>query len=224
MKIETYTNSPLKTPYAPTWNFSLGSEELPINVENLSKTCLEKEREIKKLPLARKNDGKYTDGFTGLGKNSTTARFSQYNVLEWNTPETNSLKNHAKRCIRYYNDMLGNPTPEHLWVRCWVNILRFGQRINPHMHTVKANSYLSGHFTIQCRNTSTCYINPVNVLNDPEVIENKNHPGEFTIFPSCVPHYTTRHYSFIPRITLAMDFSMLFPFEMEDRRKNWVLL
>ena len=43
MKIETYTNSPLKTPYAPTWNFSLGSEELPINVENLSKTCMGKE-------------------------------------------------------------------------------------------------------------------------------------------------------------------------------------
>ena len=220
MKIETYTNSPLKTPYAPTWNFSLGSEELPINVEDLSKTCLEKEREIKKLPLARKNDGKYTDGFTGLGKNSTTARFSQYNVLEWNTPETNSLKNHAKRCIRYYNDMLGNPTPEHLWVRCWVNILRFGQRINPHMHTVKANSYLSGHFTIQCRNTSTCYINPVNVINDPEVIEKQNKPGDFTIFPSYIPHYTTRHYSLKPRITIAMDIQT-----QNDRRdRNMVVL
>ena len=55
-------------------------------------------------------------------------------------------------------------------------------------------------------------------------IKNKNHPGEFTIFPSYVPHYTTRHYSFIPRITLAMDFSLLYPFEMVDRRQNWVML
>ena len=228
MKIDTYTNDPPNTPYAPPWNFSLASEELPINVENLSKTCLEKEKEILKLPVEYIDLGdgfKEFDGYTGLGKNSTTSRSnSMPSVFLWDTPEVNSLKKHVKRCIIEYNNELGNPIPEPLWVRCWVNILRFGQKINPHIHTINENAYLSAHFTVQCGNTSTCYINPVNVLNDPEVIKNKNHPGEFTIFPSYVPHYTTRHYSFIPRITLAMDFSLLYPFEIVDRRRNWVML
>ena len=225
MHIEHYHNDPPQTPYTPLWDYYLGFTELPLRVDKLALICLEKEKEILKLPARYHANGKEViDGYTGLGKNNTTAKHRDYNVLEWNTPETNNLKKYIRKSVGEYNRMIGNETPEHLWVRCWVNILRFGQRINPHMHTVKANSYLSGHFTIQCRNTSTCYINPVNVLNDPEVIKNKNHPGEFTIFPSYVPHYTTRHYSFIPRITLAMDFSLLYPFEMVDRRQNWVML
>ena len=220
MKIDTYTNDPPNTPYAPPWNFSLAFEELPINVENLSKTCLEKEREIKKLPLARKNDGKYTDGFTGLGKNSTTARFSQYNVLEWNTPETNILKKYVRIHVSEYNNQLGNETPEHLWVRCWVNVLRWRQKINAHMHNVKPNCYLSAHFTVQAHNTSTCYINPVNQINAPETIKEENIPGRFTIFPSYVPHYTTRNYSLKPRITIAMDIKT----ENDRRHQHMVLL
>ena len=220
MKLQNLKSLKPQTDYAPTWNFSLGSEELPINVENLSKTCLEKEREIKKLPLARKNDGKYTDGFTGLGKNSTTARFSQYNVLEWNTPETNILKKYVRIHVSEYNNQLGNETPEYLWARCWVNVLRWRQKINAHMHTVRSNCYLSAHFTVQAHNTSTCYMNPINQINDPETIKEENIPGQFTIFPSYVPHYTTRHYSFKPRITIAMDIYI----ENDENRGSVILL
>ena len=219
MKIETYANSPLKTPYAPTWNFSLGSEKLPINVENLSKTCLEREKEIKKLPINTYDGGKVYDGYTGLGRNSTTSRACiMPNVLGWDTPETNSLKKHVKSSIIEYNKQLGNTTPQYLWVRCWVNILRFGQKIQSHLHSVAPSCYLSSNFTVQAQNTSTCYINPINVLNDPEIFEEKNIPGTLSIFPSYVPHYTTRHYSFTPRITIAMDIVA------ENWENNWILL
>ena len=83
--------------------------------------------------------------------------------------------------------------------------MRQGEKIEPHLHSVNPDSYLSGHFTIQCKNTSTFYINPVNQINDPEVIEIKNEVGELTIFPTCLPHYTSKHKDKSERITVAFD-------------------
>ena len=219
MRLEHYTNYPSKTSYAPSWDYCLGFKTLPINTEKLSKICLGREREIKKLPTNTYDGGKVYDGYTGLGRNSTTSRATiMPNVLEWDTLETNSLKKHVKSSIIEYNKQLGNTTPQYLWARCWVNILRFGQKIQSHLHSVAPSCYLSSHFTVQAQNTSTCYINPVNVLNDPEIFEEENIPGTLSIFPSYVPHYTTRHYSFTPRITIAMDIVV------ENREDNWILL
>ena len=58
----------------------------------------------------------------------------------------------------------------------------------------------------------------INFLADPEIFEEENIPGTLSIFPSYVPHYTTRHYSFTPRITIAMDIVV------ENREANWILL
>ena len=198
------------TPYAPTWDFVIGKNKIDLDYEKLAKTALEKEPEIKKLPAQYYdfNDGKgkrLFDGYTGLGKNSTTSRSGLYNVLEWNTPETNALLDGVRSNIQTYNQFNDNPTPNNLYVRCWVNIMRYGQKIGQHLHNVEPTSYLSAHFTVQCEDTYTCYVNPVNQYNDPEIIEEKNIPGTFTIFPSYLPHYTTKHLSFKPRITIAMD-------------------
>ena len=218
MRIHHSYSVPPQTPYCPSWDYSIGFKTLPINVEKLSKSCLEKEREIKKLPI-QYDMGKVIDGHTGLGKNSTTSKFNvSPNVLGWDTPETNSLKKNIKSSIVEYNKQLGNTTPQYLWVKCWVNIMRFGEKIQPHMHSVQNSCYLSANFTVQCDNTSTCYMNYINSINDPETYEEKNQAGTLSIFPSCVPHYTTRHYSFKPRITIAMDIMT------ENRLGNWILL
>ena len=206
MKFNRFISDDSQTPYAPTWDFCIGSSNLHcLNCNALSRTCLDKEKEIKKLPLVELKDGSIFDGYTGLGKNSTTSRSPRYNLLTWDTPEVGILRNFIKKQVGEYNTHLGHPSPEKIYVTCWYNIMRWGQKIKPHLHAVHSQSYLSAHFTVQCKNTSTCYINPVNVLNDPEVLEKENLPGNFTIFPSHIPHYTTRHYSFIPRITIAMD-------------------
>ena len=228
MKIFNNISDSPKTPYAPKWNFSIGSEILPINLEKLSKTCLEKEKEILKTPVEYFTDlngnKKLFDGFTGLGKNSTTSRSPSTSVFGWDTPEINSLKKNIRRCVIDYNRKLKNTIPEQLWVHCWVNVLRFGQKIKPHLHAVRGYSYLSAHFTVQCNNTSTCFINPVNVFNDPEIIERKNEAGKLTIFPSYLPHYTTRHYSFKPRITLAMDITCVDNQVLDYPEGFWILL
>ncbi len=208
LKITRYKSEEPRTPYAPTWDFSIGSTVVPLDVELLSKTCLKKEKEINKLPTSLGLDGQLTDGYTGLGYNSTTAKWRNYNVLEWDTPQIKMLRKYIKAEVGEYNRKLGNPFPSQLWIQCWVNIMRWGQKISPHMHGIDPSSYLSAHFTVQCDNTSTCYHNPLNTYNSPHIIEEKNKPGSLTIFPSYLPHYTTRHNSFKPRITIAMDMGL----------------
>ena len=68
MNFVRMASDPPQTPYAPQWDYSFGTTIFKdIDLEVLSKTCLEKEREIKKLPVAYVN-GDVNDGNTGLGK------------------------------------------------------------------------------------------------------------------------------------------------------------
>ena len=48
--------------------------------------------------------------------------------------------------------------------------------------------------------------------------EENNRPGLLTLFPSYLPHYTTTHYAFNPRITIAMDIALKSP------SPNWIEL
>ena len=209
MKCRRFFSAPPVSPYAPQWDFRVGNslcEDVDIN--SLSKFLLSKEKEIKKLPTAVGVGGAETDGYTGLGLNTTTAKFQSYNILTWSHPEIKKLRSNIIRNIIEYNNKCGNKTPNVLWIQCWYNVLRFGQKIKPHMHTMGPCSYLSGHFNVQVNDTSTVYMSPANQINDPEVIDIKNVPGELTLFPSYIFHYTTPHYSFKPRITIAFDVSL----------------
>ena len=163
-------------------------------------------------------NGKIVDGYTGLGKNSTTIKFQNYNILTWNHSEIKKLKQQICKNLIEYNQQCGHQVPAQLWIQCWYNVLRFNQRINPHSHSRHPHSYLSGHFNVQINKTSTIYMSPINQLNDPDVIEIKNKINEMTIFPSYIFHYTTPHYSLKPRVTIAFDI------RCEHPSSNWILL
>lgn len=219
MNFREFVSDLPQTPYAPVWDFKVGTSLCKnIDVASLSNFLLKKEEEIKKLPNSIGNNNKFSDGYTGLGKNSTTAKFANYNVLFWNDVNIRELKQNIIKNLIKYNTKCGNQTPSDLWIQCWYNVLRFGQKIKPHFHSLSADSYLSGHFNVQVGNTSTVYMSPVNQLNDPEVIDIKNNSGEMTIFPSYIFHYTTPHYSFKPRITIAFDISH------HKNSNNWIKL
>ena len=49
------------------------------------------------------------------------------------------------------------------------------------------------------------------------LVDYPNIPGEMILFPSYIHHYTTRHYSFKPRITIAFDLRL-------DKRYNSSIL
>ena len=212
MKFKRITNDPPLTPYAPQWDYTFGTTVFKnVNLSTLAQTCLEKEKEIKKLPVMYgdyKSPKNVNDGNTGLGKNSTTSKYQSYNVLDWKTPETKQLKSNIASSLLEYTSYLKNPPFSETWITCWVNILRWGQRINPHLHATGSDSYLSGHFNVQSGETSTCYMSSINHLTCSHVVDYPNIPGEMILFPSYIHHYTTRHYSFKPRITIAFDLKL----------------
>ena len=209
MKFKRFVSRPPVSPYAPQWDFRVGTSICEdIDTNSLSEFLLLKEKEVKKLPTSVRVDGVESDGYTGLGSNSTTAKFQSYNILTWNHPEIKKLKSNIARNIIDYNNECGNKTSNKIYIICWYNVLRFGQKINPHMHSTSPNCYLSGHFNVQVNDTSTVYMSPINQLNQPDVIDIKNKDGDMTLFPSYIFHYTTPHYSFKPRITIAFDLNL----------------
>ena len=209
MEFNRFKSQPPVSPYAPQWDFRVGSSMCEdVDTDSLSKFLLSKEKEVKKLPISVGKGGVKSDGYTGLGLNTTTAKFQSYNILTWNHPEIKKLKSNIIRNIIDYNNKCGNKTPNVLWIQCWYNVLRFGQKIKPHHHSVSSDCYLSGHFNVQVNDTSTIYMSPINQLNNPDVIDIKNIPGKLSLFPSYIFHYTTPHYSLKPRITIAFDVAL----------------
>ena len=212
MNFERFRSRPPVSPYAPFWDFRVGTVMCEdIDTTSLSNFLLKKERSVKKLPTSLEMNGELSDGGTGLGQNSTTAKFQSYNILSWKHPEIGKLKSNIAKWVFTYNEECGNKTSDELWIQCWYNVLRFGQKIKPHLHSTEPDCYLSGHFNVQVNNTSTIYMSPINQLDKPEVIDIENKNGDMTLFPSYIFHYTTSHYSFKPRITIGFDLFLTRP-------------
>ena len=209
MKIINFKSPPKNNWFAPEWNYYVFESKLEkINFKKLSTYLLKKEKDLLKLPNTIKQN-KYSDGYTGLGKNSTTSRYDKYNVLKWDNKEINLIK---KQIISFHNSILKkfNFQPvEALYAQCWVNIMRKGQSIKPHLHSVSPNCYFGGHICVQSEDTSTYYINPINQISDPETFKSKNEIGKITIFQNNMPHYTDTHVGNKERITIAFDLSLI---------------
>tara|TARA_B100000427_G_C15386233_1_gene541184 strand:- start:77 stop:802 length:726 start_codon:yes stop_codon:yes gene_type:complete len=216
------------TPFAPQWSFFIGEKALDIDVDQLKDLVLEKEPEIMKIDHPYLNDGS-----TGLGTNTTTARYGFYNVLEWDHPQIDKIKVGVKEFhAKYLRDCVG-VEPYNIKALCWVNIMRKGDRIKKHLHGLQPTTYLSGHVTISSNQTSTIYVNPFEHAVEEEILKRsesgketvnqaftqviypaENVPGNLTLFPSYIPHLTTEHKTDDERITLAFD---LTPFDVQHK-------
>ena len=60
---------------------------------------------------------------------------------------------------------------------------------------------------VKTNDTSTYYMTSPNHLNEPEIHESKNEPGQLTLFQNCIPHYTDKAKG--QRITIAFDLSLV---------------
>ena len=207
-KFETinFRSKPKETFFAPEWDYYIFERKInQINFSNLANFILNKEEEILKLPATKTDDNKLSDGHTGLGEKSTTARFGSFNVFNWNNENIKILKDEI---LSFHKDVLEyfkQPLPSELYVRCWVNILRKGQQIKPHLHSIIPTTYLGGHICVQCDDTFTYYMNPLNQLNKPPTYDSKNEVGKITLFQNNIPHYTNIHNTDKERITIAFD-------------------
>ena len=201
-----FKSEPKETFFAPEWNYYLFEKKLnQINFNNLANFILSKEKEILKLPVNIFDGGKVRDGYTGLGEQSTTSRFDKYNVLNWDIEEIKIIKNEILDFHNAILKYLKQPLPSELYINCWTNIMKKGESIKPHIHGVHPRTYLGGHICVQCKDTSTYYINPINQINEPMTHRSKNEVGKITLFQNNIPHYTDIHNSDEERITIAFD-------------------
>jgi hypothetical protein len=203
-------SDPKISPFAPEWLWVMGEDEIKdVDWTHIAKLILGKEKEIiDNYPVSIASDTqKPTDGDTGLGFNSLTSRFQSFNVLKWQDPEIEKIFNHIKEKHDTFIKALGIPKIK-VWIKCWANVLRNGEEIKPHLHGVHSKIYLGGHIMVQCNNTSTVYINPINQLNAPVEYSSKNEIGKITLFQNNIPHYTTPHIGDKERISLAFDITI----------------
>lgn len=220
--IITFKSEPKQTFFAPEWEHSFYESFLQnIDLNEIKNIILKKEKEIKKEfdnnYVLQNHNELSVDGYTGLGENSLTSRYPFFNVFSWQDEEIQKLKNEV---LSFYLNILeiNNAPRIKTWIQCWANVMRSGEQIMPHIHSVRPNTYLGGHITIQSEGSSTIYINPINQINHPEEYESFNIPGKITIFPNYIPHYTTKYDNFkTERITIAFDI------DVADSKNNHII-
>ena len=208
MKIINFKSSPANTPFAPEWNYFLSESNIKdVDFKKLFVFLKKKEKSILKIKLNK--DRTNVDGYTGLGENSTTSRYGYYNVFDWKNKELYKLKKNIIKSHKAYLKYLSLKPGKNIFIACWFNILKKNQSIGKHLHGVTPDTYLSGNICVNCVETSTYYINPVNVLNDPQIYRSKNEVGKLTLFPSNIPHYTDTHVGNEDRLTIGFDLFLI---------------
>jgi len=208
MEIINFKSQPKNNFFAPEWNYYMAEDFIvDIDFNDLTKFLLNKKEEILKIPHTIRLN-KISDGYTGLGEKSTTARSSNYNIFNWDNENIYKLKNNILITHKKFLTFLKQELPKELYIQSWVNIMDKGQKINMHLHDMSADTYLGGHICVQSDNTSTYYVNPINQINDPETFKSENKVGKITLFQNNIPHYSDKHKSDKKRITIAFDLSL----------------
>ena len=184
-----------------------------INLKKFAKQILKNESKIIKKYPPTNRVGEKTDGNTGLGYDSLTSRFFHFNVLKW--LNTNQLKKEIRKGYESYTNIKNTP----LFVQCWANVMRKGDRIRPHTHTdqnISPLHSLSGHLCVKVDSSTNTYYGG-------EPICNSN--GQIVFFPSSIRHWTNTYLGDSERITVAFDIysEEWFNYDVfEDAKKHFV--
>jgi len=199
LDIVKFKSPPKQTFFAPEWDYTLCETIISdINFSDISKEILIKEKEIVKNFPANK------DGYTELGEYSLTSRYKFFNVFSWQNKNIQLLKDQVyHRYIKFLEFL--SVRRRKVWIQCWANVMRYGEEIKPHIHTVTPFTYLGGHVTIQTEDSYTGYINPINQINEPEIYYSQNEIGKLTLFQANIPHFTSKYQGQKERITIAFD-------------------
>lgn len=212
MKIIKFQSEPAQTPFALQYNLLMCEDKSDKDLKFFNKIkniILKKESTVieqttKKYAEYNKTYNIIYDGETKLGKNSLTSRGNYYNFLKWDFKEIDELK---KILRNKYNEFLLNIGVEQreVWIKCWANVMRYGEKIEKHIHSSNALTWIGGHVIIACEKTSTFYENPISQAEKNQTYESVNEVGQITFFQNNIPHYTNTHYGKSERITIAFD-------------------
>jgi len=144
------------------------------------------------------------DGYTGLGDNSITSRYSHFNLLKFDFYLVPKLKKAIHDGIKTILSVSGNSNwQETLYANSWFNVMRQGESMNAHIHSYHKNTFYGCHVTINAHETFTSYYHPIKFRE--EAFHTPNKIGYLTIFPHFIPHGVSPNKYETPRITLAGD-------------------
>jgi len=193
--VKIFRNPTPKTLFSPKFQYVIYESNISdmFDMKNAAYVILSKEKEvISSYP--------YIDDWgTALGENSMTSRADAINLLKWE--EFSELGKVIRECHSDLLKKIDCYNYENLYVQCWANVLRKGQRIAQHQHWRTPYSYLGGHISVQTTGTETSYVNPIT----KEVYHSTNDNGKITLFENWIEHYTSEHNSDEERITIAFD-------------------
>lgn len=217
MIIYDYKTEKKASPMAPNFSFKMAEDIIHVDLNKFKSFFLNKEKE-----LLNEYDA-CNDGGTGLGDNSITSRYANYNLL--NLPEMFFLKKIIEDKHRIFLKELNIKIKEPYYILCWFNVLRKGESIKKHYHSKVEEGYcfLSGHICINTKNTFTYYEPPF--FNRSIEIKNKN--NQIIFFPSWLDHYTSTVNEDYERITVAFDiiYNQYRPtFDPKKETKKWIRL
>lgn len=187
----------------------IGVFETDLNTSYYRKKILKNEPKIIKKYTPVDFYGNFSDGSTGLGPESLTARYFNCKLLTWFG--TKSIRKWIRKSYDTYTQSKNFP----LYVMCWANVMRKGEKITPHIHSTNP-LYLSG-------NISICTDQKTNTYYDGDPIENT--PGRLVLFPSTMVHWTDTYTGDAERITIAFDTCTYYDWknEIHERAKShWI--
>ena len=195
-------------------SFDIKKYTTNIDVLYFEKKILKNEKKIIQKYPPTGYDGNFNDGSTGLGKNSLTSRYFYFNVMNW--WGVSSLKKEIKKCYFDFTKLKKQP----LYIQCWANVMRKGEKILYHSHrsylnTLKYNA-VSGNLFISCDTQTHTYYENFSIANEP---------GVLTLFPSFIRHCTDRYDGEKERISIAFDIRTKNDWMedvYDDAKKHWV--
>ena len=204
--IHTFTNKPHQNIFNQNYKYFIFEKNYTnkIKLKTLASFILKKEKQIinktkqEYKKFVKKTPG-WIDGSTGLGADSLTSRSPLYNLIDFK--ETKYLKKIIKNAHLDFMQELNLTVEDNLYIQCWANVMRKGDRIKKHFHSINNYDYLSGHICIQTKDTNTYYLEPYH----KEKFILKNNLGNITLFPSWVEHFTDEVLDNKERITIAFD-------------------
>ena len=184
MKIVKIVSDRPLTDFAPTWDISIGVTvwEEQEKIDAIRNWLIDNEQYIKDTFAPRH------DGGTGLGKDSVTSRFGQYNLFDF-SDKMPYLKDLLEFIQKSYIEFVTTESKkiEDLQIISWFNVLRSGQEIKEHNHSDSGDSYISGNVHLDNYQTGTYYRSPVTSYRASPI---RNQKGGCIFFPSYVPHRT----------------------------------
>jgi len=203
MQLFRFVNVPAISPFAPAWSGVLAESQLDgVDWPVLSQWILDQEREIQSASLV--SNPAELPAYDGNGPNSLSSNYSRFNLLAKDHPQAQALRQQVFEQYCLFMALTGI-NRRRSWLHSWVNIHYCGQSIAAHTHNAGPYCYLSGHVSVQCTGTSTIYLHPLNTLNRVIIHDSPNEVGKLSLFQQSIPHYTTPHTTYEPRITIAFD-------------------